>query len=485
MSYAVKKTAQALAAIFPDSTPGSVQGKIEKVVSLSKHDGKSEAEIAELLETWRIQLPHRSAGWANADGALADLKRLLVSSSFRRPVLIPLFQKFADFAMKNWLPVASIVTIVVSGFYGLAYSRFYERLDVSPEQAGLSTAQIIAHSIVGGLALTFVVSLVIFLIFVPLVPSKEASATRPSVGTWANVGVNAAVTLAAILILSFIAWRTKVPILLTALVIGTVLFLAVIASLEIKRKSKNGRVALMPALLEFTPDSYVALAVAGLVFGIAITGIYTYTEANHLGTKASDGEAIHNPAILGVPFLGVEAEPTLIAWTGKQPTGFRIPSCALFLGSSGGEDLLYDQRTGTTITAPKKDIVLGLRGGRTSCEAPVNAVPPVIRRIDRTHVRCLPGIWDNDRKGSFSYRWTIEGEAIPIEIDGTSRVLNIEGTAPDEVAFCHVTATTSLGTDIAVSRGLGLGAPLLAEHARLKSGSHPAVSASRPARPRR
>jgi hypothetical protein len=450
-----KKTAQAILEAYPSSDAETVGEKVRIIVSRAEADGMEPSDAALQLESWTVQLPHRRAGWANADDALVDLKRLLLSSKLRRPVLTPFLQTAANGILRHWLPVASVVTFVVSGFYGLAYAQFYEELDVSPEQAGVTTAQIVAHSVIGGLALTLVISAVAFLILVPLAASSESS-VRSDVGTWSKTAANGLIALGAILILGYMAWRTHAPVAATVLVLASTLSYALATSLRIKRKGR--RPAVLPSVVEFTLDGYLIVAMFGLALGIVATGLLTYTEAHHLGAKAKDGEAIRNPEILGVPFLGVKAEPTLIAWTGGEPDRLDAPGCALYLGAADGQDLLYDPQTGGTLEVPRDDVVLSLRRDRTTCEAPVSIHAPTVRRVGPKAIRCLPGDWANDAKRSFTYRWTIDGHAFP-ETFTLSPYLDTEETAPSQIAFCHVKATTPLGADVATSLGISLGVP--------------------------
>lgn len=467
MSKQIEEAAQAILDAYPGSDPEGVLVKIRTIVARAEGAGLEQATIAELLQSWTVQLPRRRLGWVNADGALADLRRMLVGSKLRRPVLTAALLNTANWILRNWLPVASIVTVVVSGFYGLAYSQFYEELDVSPEQAGLSTAQIIAHSVIGGITLTLVISAVIFLFLVPLAPLPNAPASRSRVGNWVNVAASGVIALGAMLIIGFLSWRTHAPIRLVAPAIGAMLIFALAAGLRIEQKGR--RPSFTPGLLEFTLDGYLVLAMLGLTFGVVITGVVTYNEAHHLGVKARDGEAIRNPEIFGVPFLGVKAEPALVAWTRAKPAEVRAPGCALYLGAGDGQDLLYDPQTGSTIEVPRDDVVLSLRRERTTCEAPINVRAPTVHRVGAKYIRCLPGDWVNDAKRSFSYRWTVDGHAFPATFT-TSQYLNVEESTPSQVAFCHVKATTPLGADVATSSGIPLGISTVRQRHRAELG---------------
>lgn len=444
----------AIVAAYPRADSSAVIKKLQAIVSKAEDDGLEQSTICEQLESWRQQLSLRSAGWANADTALADLQRLLRGAQPRRPTLLPRLPDIAGWVFDHWIAVGSLLTLIVSGFYGLAYARFYEELDISPEQAGLTTAQIISHSIIGGLAITGLASGIFFLVFAPVVPSKDASDTRSNIGSWANVGVNASITLFGSLVLALLAFATKAPVTVAGPLIALLFFFFALSSLGIKREKV--RLKLVPSLLEFSAARYLALLVVSLAFGVAMTGLVTYTKAHNLGARARDGEAVRDPEIFGVPFLGVHAEPTLIAWNIREPHALRIPHCALYLGATDGQDVLYDHRTESTIQVPSNDIVLGLRRERTTCEAPVNLDIPIVRSIPRNRFRCSHGRWENSSGATYSYRWTVEGSSAPAQLGGESAVLDPAGFGFDAVAFCHVTAATPLGQDVAVSHAVVL-----------------------------
>ena len=353
------------------------------------------------------------------------------------------------------MAVASLITILASGFYGLAYERFYQALDITPEQAGLSVTQILIHSAIGGLALVALTSLAVFACLMPAVPVRDDVDSKKQKGSFAKLAANLGLTLLGFLLLA------ELNLFLGA---GWILlgFFAVISAVVLLTTNIRLRlrwvVVPTPSLrpMAFKGDRYLALLVAiAIPAGLLITGAITVQEANRLGEKAGNGEAVRDPELIGMPFLGVRAEPALVSWDAGKPVGSGSAQCMFYLGASNDSVILYDHRSTGTFQVPASTVTIELRRNMSSCEAPVNHRVPSVWRRGTDLLGCGHGSWDfGGVSHEFSFEWTMEGKSITEQFDRISPSLDDRNLSEGSVIHCRVTASTPLGSDIAVSRGI-------------------------------
>lgn len=425
--------------------------KVSAVLDEARARGFDDARIDEQVESWIAQLPLRRDGWLSSEAALRDLRRLLLGPQSWFAMAWQWMRRAAGRAVDHYVAFASVVAVIGGVFYGLAYTRFYESLDITPEQAGLTPTQILSHSVVGGLALTLLVAVAVFCVFVPVIPLQDDKASGEERGRWRDFASNAALSALALLVVIAIAAIAGVSLWASIQFFGlftAMFFLA--GSLRVKRK--GWRLAPYPAALDLSLDRYrVAFVAAALPLGLLFACLVTFAEAERLGEKASIGKAVRDPKIVGLPFLGVRAEPALISWRPgvRQET---VPECVLYLGSSNGSAILYDHQSSSTFHVPSSDIAIELRSEKSTCEAPVNVRLPTIERREDGMLACRKGGWQHDENVEYEYVWVLEGHTLENHEDVIEWLIGDRYLRDDLVLYCEVTARTPLGEDTAVSR---------------------------------
>lgn len=461
MTERARQIVDELALAYPGSDPGLIEARMRAILSEARATrGFDETQLDAQLDAWRANIRWRRAHWRDAYAALSDLQRRLRgprTDPQQRISLVFVLRSLVSRVVEHWFLVASLVTLIVGGFYGFAYARFYGILDTTPEQAGLSTAQIISHSLFGGLALVALLTIGTFIVFAPYVPFLE-EADEPKPGDWTRTRVNLVVAVAVAVACGFVLHSIGFPPWLAAFICGIVFLPAIALHLRVVRRHGRRRPALRH--LDFKFDNYVTVLVSTLGTAVLLTAAITYFEAGNLGNEARDGKAVRDPDIFGVPFLGVRAEPALVAWTDGRRPALAVPRCVFFLGASTSYAVLYDHRAERTIQVPVRDLALSLRRERTTCESPVNVRLPTVRRLANGRYRCHPGRWEKASGRTFSYRWSIEGDEVSERYGGRSAVLTVPFGRLGDIARCRVVAETPLGADVAISRGVVMVLPL-------------------------
>jgi hypothetical protein len=450
-----RHTAQKLVDLYEKGDVTELDTRIRKIINEAIGAGLDRDHVEEQVQSWNIQLGQRKPSWNSVDLALADLRRLLLGEQTYRGKFRHTLQRVAGWMFDHYVAVASLITILASGFYGLAYERFYQALDITPEQAGLSVTQILIHSAIGGLALVALTSLVVFVCLMPAVPVRDDIDSKKQKGDVAKLGANIGLTLLALLfladlnrylgaswaLLGFFAFISALVLLVTNIRIRLRWILVPIPSLR---------------PMAFKQDRYLALLVViAIPIGLLVTAAITVHEANRLGEKAGNGEAVRDPELIGMPFLGVRAEPALVSWDASKPVGSGSPRCMFYLGASNGSVILYDHRSTGTFQVPASTVTIELRRNMSSCEAPVNRRVPSVWRRGTDLLGCGPGTWDfGGVSHEFSFEWTMEGKRITEQFDRISPSLEDRYLSEGSVIHCRVTARTPLGSDVAVSRGI-------------------------------
>ncbi len=358
----------------------------------------------------------------------------------------------AGFAIDHYVAMAGIVAIVGTVFYGLAYARFYDQLNITPEQAGLTPTQILTHSAAGGVALIGLVAAAIFCTVLPLVAARDDLAAAKERGSWRRLAANVSITVFGIFAMFWLAFLSGAPWQWAA-------FLSVVAAglllgISFRIDRAGWRRGLEPRPLRFSGDRYLTVFLAAaLPGGLFATGASTFQQADFLSSQVADGVAVRDPKIAGLPFLGVRAEPALISWTARPP-GSGIPHCVFYLGGTGDNAVFYDHRSDSTFHVPTGDFSLELRGGIDTCDAPVNLTRPVVHRGPGDTFACKRGRWETYLRPYYFYDWTADGVTIQERARWKrGHVLTAENAAGWRGVHCRVTAESPLGSDFAVSRG--------------------------------
>lgn len=450
MAASQERLVEALTSAFSPGDREELARNVSAIVDEARSHGLVDAELDKQIDSWVAQLPFRRNSWVGLDMALRDLRRLLLGPQSWFARAWGWMRRRAGQAFDHYVAVASLVAVIGGVFYGLAYARFYESLDITPEQAGLAPAQILSRSIVGGLALTLLVGLAIFCIFIALIPVQDDKASDKAQGRWRDVAANTTLTAAGLLVVTGVAALAGISAWATFRFFGIIaLTFLVFGSLRLRLRGR--RPVLVPAQLDISPDRYlVAFIAAAVPLGLMITGLATFNEATLLGERASVGKAVRDPKIVGFPFLGVRAEPALVSWrSGKRLAS--VPPCVLYLGTSNGSMILYDHQSSSTFHVPSGEIAIELRSEMSTCEAPVNVRLPAIERRVTGGLTCDRGDWKPERNVEFEFQWVLEGHALEDAPHPPWR-LDDRRFRDDRVLYCEVTAETPLGSDTAVSR---------------------------------
>lgn len=446
MADAREALAEKLISTYPKAREPDLRGEINAIVDAAETQGLAGEALDGQIQSWILQLPRRRTEWVSAHGALIDLRCLLVGPISRWGKIWRELRRFAGFASAHWAPFVTLVVGLASAFYGVAYARFYARLDVTPDQVGLTSTEIVTQSVLGGVVLVLLFLLGSFCLFLPAVPIKERSHSEK--GSWLGVLANTILSLLAIVVLfgllRIVGIGTKASLRDPILVV-TLLFL--VASFDLA--SVGRRPVIRPSALDFSLDRYgivlTACAVPALLFAILVT----FTLADDLGEEGSVGKAVRDPKIGIFPLLGIRAEPALVTW--KHPTN-SVPhtSCMLYLGSSDGKTTLYDHRRNSTFHIADDELTLQVKGEMTSCEAPRNVRVPSTLPYGAGKLRCEHGGWRSQIDPKYSFEWVRNGHPLK-DGKGKAWLLYEEAFVEDSVVYCKVTATTPLGENVATS----------------------------------
>jgi hypothetical protein len=209
---------------------------------------------------------------------------------------------------------------------------------------------------------------------VPILALDEDPSSSEEPGSWPPVLGNAALTVLAIATLILLLRPTGLFYREAALFAVIPLTFFFLSSFRVSR-SRAKRRRIHPALLRFRLHKYLALYIVTLPFGLLLTGWVTVVEADRYGERASYGMAVRDPTILGLPFLGVRAEPALIAWkSGMPPPEADLPRCAFYLGGSS-HDIFYDRRSRSTFRVPAGQVIIELNSDLSSCKRATGDLP--------------------------------------------------------------------------------------------------------------
>jgi hypothetical protein len=449
-----ERLAAFLAEAYPSSDEGRLAPRAQQVVEEAFAAGLDVDDVERQLQSWKTQFPLRRDGWVGADGALTDLRRLLLGPQGNWAAIWRGLRKVATVASEHYLAVAGAIAALGGAFYGLAYTRFYESLGITPEQAGFAPTEILAHSVLGGVMLVLLVSLVLFSTVISLVPLLEEKGSSQASGDWWALFANVCFTLAGISLLFLI--RDLTDFQYGALIFFSALsiFFLVVGSLDFGHR--GWRPTVRPSLLKFELERYVVVIVVCAIPALALAAWVTVYEAKRYGEEAAVGKAVNDPKIGIFPFLGVRAEPALVSWKAKSDP-VTLPRCVLYLGTSDGDAILYDHRSSSTFHLSADDVVLDLKSSMSSCEAPINVRLPQVTAAGEGELRCGHGGWHSQLDSSFRYEWFEKGH--PVYRTGTDspRLLDEEEVETESVVYCRVTAETALGENRAVSAPMVVG----------------------------
>jgi hypothetical protein len=443
---AIDAVLKQLATAYPSQRREDLRDKLDAIVLAARQAGTTDADIGAQLESWCTQFPRRRGRWLSAEAGLRDLEDLLLDPQSRRGRAVRKMRLWAGSVVEHYVVWGSVIVVIGGTFYGLAYARFYEALNTTPEQAGFSSTQILAHSVIGGVVMVLLAALAVTAIVISAIPIRPMPTVSDGVRSWGGVVANAALTglgIGALLLLGDAVGRFDLGLVCAGMSLAIFLFI----SLDYE---SIGSGLIRPEPMSFVLDDYLIVLFVGILIGLPVTGVATLIKAKSLGEEASAGKAVRDPQILGFPFLGVRAEPALVSW--RTPTRVQgLPRCVLYLGSANGKEILYDHHSHGTFHVPGDEVALELRSQMSSCDAPENRRVPTLVEHDNGIVQCRRGHWRYRIEPSFEYSWILKGHPLAVTGDETENWLDPEGLDPDDALYCKVTAETPLGRDSAVS----------------------------------
>jgi hypothetical protein len=363
----------------------------------------------------------------------------------------------ATWAFDHYISVAGLVAAAATTFYGLAYGRFYAELSLTPEQVGMTPAQILTQSAVGGMTMTVLIAVAIFCaLLLPVVPVRlDWGYADP--GSWHNLAGNAALTLLGGLFLDLLVWAVGLESQLGFGFSYISLLVLLLVSFRIRRNGWHP--VLRPRPLRFELERYLtALVTIALPIALLYTSIATFNSAKVLGEEVAEGvaDADEDLSILDLPILGIEVEPALVHWEDPTSRPERMPLCALYLGTSNGDAVFFDPGSRSSFHVSASDVVIQVRTDLSNCDGPINVrAPDLLRRDDGTLV-CHRGAWESYVDPRFTYFWVFNGPRYrePEYRRGRTIRRSFLDRHDVRVAHCQVDAASRFGRDFAVSRSL-------------------------------
>lgn len=426
-----------------DAAP--VQERVEKVLlAAQRSESATPAGTEALLASWTKAFASRKGAFANVDEALSDLSVWLGAKRRGQRTL----RRTAGWFFEHYAAVFAVAGVLATAFYGHAYATFYRAMDASPEQVGVTTAETLARSAVGGVVFVALIGTLIFFLIAPYIPPASGSETpeaRPA--KWPELLPQLGLIAAA-----FGAWFV-VGELLSAESVSDVAVVAIpIALLQLAlslRFNPRKRPLLRVAPLRFIPREFGALYVGSAAAAVVVLAVAVLVLADENGERASTGREVEVEGPLGLPLLGVAAEPAFLAWREPMPEGLDLPRCVLYLGQADGTSTIYDSRQRRTVQLSSDQVLVTVRHDRTSCEAPINDVRPEIVPSEKGRLlHCHHGGWSAYPTPDFDYTWTENSLPYEEREEGVIEVL------PGDIAHayrCRVEAHTGFGSDVAYS----------------------------------
>lgn len=450
MSPVSDSVVASLAAAFDIENATSVRKRVEALIAGAEaREGSDEGEVATLVDAWNEKFSARKDSFSNLDNALADLSSWLGVKKRSRTTAREIGSTFAD----HYLPALTVLGVLATTFYGYAYTVFYKAVDATPEQVGVTTTDALARSAVGGVTFIVFAGAVLFFMLAPIVaPASGSDAPEAGhgsgeafAGQLALIALGVGAWLGTASLVADLSVTEAAPIIVPLVVIQIVLCLRV-------NFRKRPRFYIAP--LRFKPREFGVLYLTSVAGALVVLAGVTLWMASHDGDRASDGLEVEPDGIIGVPLLGLSAEPAFLTWRDAKPADFTLPRCVLYLGQDGDTTTVYDAKQRRTIQLPGNEVIVTIRHDRTSCTAPINEAKPAIAPRPHHVLECRPGKWSAYPEPSYRYTWTRNGYEMEPKRWGT---LKTHPNDFDHAYRCRVEATTGFGSDVAYSRFIVVG----------------------------
>jgi hypothetical protein len=422
------------------------------VGQLRLRGGWDDEKVRRLLKRWGESFSERRSALPTEDEAIRDLEAWLGLKPTRRA-----WRTGVGWVFDHATPVFTLMTIAGSAFFGLAYFRFYDDLGLTPEEAGLSTAQILARSVLGTLTLLVTISVSVYLLLLPFIPRLAAADVTPTLAKPLSRREKLALFVLVLVdgsLLAIVAdkyvdalphWVTIAAIALLALACA-----AVTLTFKARATWPPLSVGFRPLMLRARDFVGGFLVCVALTF--ALVTLVIHRIADDQARDARQGKAVRGWSFLQLPVLGVRAEPADLAWKAK-PNGLAVPQCVLYLGRRDSSLVVYDVVRKNTLRLSASDVVVSVRRDRTSCYAPTNTQLPKVIHLAEAKYTCNPGKWENEEP-PLSYQWRVDGKREGGDADTFDAAQYVVSGA--QTIACQVTASNVHGRDAAYSTSIRL-----------------------------
>jgi hypothetical protein len=206
-------------------------------------------------------------------------------------------------AVRRYLPLFSVLGVVLYGILRLAYVFFYLQLRTTPEEVGYGYSRVLSESVVGALELTLIVSIVFAVPALAVYGTRAVTGRRPAAAGGSRDRLQA---------------------------VRRLFLRCVVAAAAVVLLS-------LPALAWWQ------------------------------GGLAREGQAIRNVYFIGIPYLpvlAVQAVPVRVSWVdsgSNRQLDLSKRNCLMYLGQGDGTTVFYDVRSHESLRLPSSDIVVLLR----------------------------------------------------------------------------------------------------------------------------
>jgi len=362
--YASEKIAFQIHARHADLSQAQVLESVAGAILGARSAGEENSAIARRIEGWSEAFADRD-DLDSAATAVADLRLSLIAPDAPRRLGIGgMLASISRWLFEHYPAVAGLSIAAAAVLYGLSYALFYAALGTSPDRAGLNVAQIVGGSASGGLALAAVLVPCLFVAFLPLAVLEDEPEPAHPRQSWRWSLLYAALAALSVLCLWALSQALGGSKVTVSVVGAGVLIWIAVGFLGVTKGPMRWR---LPPLA-FKPSQFIALLIVLLPLALVVAGVATVVGAARLGEEAQDGQAVDDPRLLGVPFIGLRAESMRVRWVRGAPSR-PLPRCLLYLGTAGGQVVAYTAGAESTIRLPANAVELRVGREPAACAA--------------------------------------------------------------------------------------------------------------------
>jgi len=361
--HASERIAAQIHAAYGDLSLAQALDAVGDSILEARGAGEEARAIERRLDQWSESFPDRD----DLDGAataMADLRLNLVAPDVPRPTGAGgILSSISGWLFAHYPAVAGLTLAAAGVLYGLSYALFYGDLGTSPARVGLTISQIVGASVSGGLALTAVLVPCLFVAFLPLAVLDDEPELGQSRQSWSWTFLYLALVVSSVAGFWALGRAFDDPGTTIGITCAGGLSWIAVGFLGVMTGNPT-RWRLPP--LTFKWDRFGLLVIALLPVALIVAGVATVVESEQLGDEARWGRAVDDPRLLGVPFIGLRAEPATVRWVRRgSPT--LLPRCLLYLGNTGGQTVLYAVKTKGTVRLPSNAVELRVGRSPNDC----------------------------------------------------------------------------------------------------------------------